>query len=409
MSFGIFEVISLLLGLSGFGVQPNPKAPTADVSLQYAMAEPDLVVHFDAVSVIPGNYKILQNLPNQPAIKASPELSKAVRKMVNEVEGARGLAKGATGIDLTTDINDATVFLQFLPQQEPQFVAVVHGKFSAATVDKIAKVSHGTVAKVGAATVVENGSEPSIGVTKDGVMIAGTPKLVRERLADAWKAPSRAPGTSLGYVAEVIDGKPIYATVLTMSQKARTEVVKKMGSKNFISDIVQRHKLAAFSIYADGVGWNWIDNSKAGLDAMTMVSEGMLELMRAAHIAPRGFAKLALGALDSYRGMDRNVDELIKHKADLMKIVETYTGDGNFKVKLDKDVAKLRLNVRATGKTLSEVLPAGFMIPGVLWSVMLRGAPGEARMESGSSPQPMPVKPVAPRPASPGLTAPKKK
>ena len=42
--FGITEIITLLLSLSGFGVQPNPKAPSADVSLQYAMPDPDVVV-----------------------------------------------------------------------------------------------------------------------------------------------------------------------------------------------------------------------------------------------------------------------------------------------------------------------------------------------------------------------------
>lgn len=408
MSFGIFEVISLLLGLSGFGVQPNPKAPTANVSLQYAMAEPDVVVHFDAISVIPGNYKVLQKLPEQAAIKASPELVKAVRKMVNEVEGARGLAKGATGIDVTTDIYDATVFFQFVPQQDPQFVAVVHGKFSAGTIDKIAKMSRGTVSKVGSATVVENGSEPSIGVTKDGVMIAGTPKLVRDRLADAWKAPARTPGSSLAYVAEVIDAKPIYAVALTMSQKARADVIAKMGSKNFVSDIVQRHKVAALSIYADGVGWTWVDSNKAGLDSMAMMSEGVLELMRAAHIAPRGFAKLALGAIDSYRGRDKGVDEVIRRKADLWKIVESYTGDGNFKTKIDKDPAKLRLSVRATGKSLSEVLPAGVFIPAMLFTVIGRSSPDHMEVGGPKSIRPAPT-PVPARPASPGLGAPKKK
>ena len=55
---GIVEVISLLLGLQGFGVQPNPKAPSPDISLQYAIADADVVGHFDAASLIPGNYKV---------------------------------------------------------------------------------------------------------------------------------------------------------------------------------------------------------------------------------------------------------------------------------------------------------------------------------------------------------------
>ena len=48
-----------------------------------------------------------------------------------------------------------------------------------------------------------------------------------------------------------------------------------------------------------------------------------------------------------------------------MKIVETYTGDGNFKVQVDKDPKTYRLSVRATGKTLAEVLPGALILPGM--------------------------------------------
>src|SRR5262245_19117363 len=105
MSLGLVEVITLLLGLSNFSLQPNPKAPTADVSLHYAMPEADLIVQLDAASIIPGNYKALTQLADQPHVKASPELAKAVRKMVAEVEGLRGLARSTVGIDLATDVS----------------------------------------------------------------------------------------------------------------------------------------------------------------------------------------------------------------------------------------------------------------------------------------------------------------
>ena len=75
---GFVELITLLLSLTGFGVQANPKAPTADQSLQYAMPDPDVVVHLDAVTFVPNNYKLLAALPNKPEIKASPELSQMV-------------------------------------------------------------------------------------------------------------------------------------------------------------------------------------------------------------------------------------------------------------------------------------------------------------------------------------------
>ena len=405
MSFGIVEVISLLLGMSGFGVQQHPKAPTADVALQYAMADADVVVHVDAGALVPGNYKVLQGLPNQAGIKASPELAQAVRKMINEVEGVRGLAKGATGIDLVNDINDATMFFQIVPRQNPTFVAVVHGKFAPANIDKIAKMSRGQVSKIGGGVIVEmqgGGDEPAIAVTKDGVMLAGTPKLVRDRLADTWKAPARPASSNLAYAAEVLGQKPIFSLVLTMSKDARTEAVTKIGGKNFLTDVIQRHKLASFSVFHNGVGWSWIDSNKTGLDSMALVSEGAIELFRAGHIAPRGIAKMVLGAMDSYRGTDKQVDELIRRKADVIKVVESYTGDGKFDAKVDKDPKTLRLTVRATGKSLSDVVPAGLFLPGAAAGFLLVG-------KSAEPPPPMSAPPPQQRATSPGLGGPKKK
>src|SRR5687768_3124252 len=119
MSFGLVEVITLLLSLSGFSLQQNPKAATPDQALHYAMPDADIVVHVDATAIIGNNYKLLSGLPDQPQIKSSPELAKLVRKAVNEVEGLRGLAKTTTGVDLATDVSGATVFVQ-MPSSNPQ-------------------------------------------------------------------------------------------------------------------------------------------------------------------------------------------------------------------------------------------------------------------------------------------------
>ena len=390
---GFVELITLLLSLTGFGVQANPKAPTADQSLQFAMPDPDVVVHLDAQTVVPNNYKLLAALPNKAEIKASPELSQMVRQVVGQIEGARGLAKGATGIDIATDINDATVFLQLVPQKEPVFVATVHGKFSTGVVDKIGKMTKGTVTKVGSGMMVETTpNDPAIGVTKDGVMIAGTPNLVRDRLADTWKTPPHTAGTNLGYAADVINAHPVYAVVLTMSASARKQVIQSVGGKNFLTDLVTRHKMGSFSVFSDGVGWSWVDSNKAGLDQMTMMSEGLLELMKAAQIAPRAVAKIALAGIDSYKGTNKQIDALIARKADVLKLVDTYTGDGNFKVSVNKDQTKLRLDVRATGKSLSEVVSAGLFLPGVAWAMISRAAPKDAAMPMQ---QVQPAKPPA--------------
>jgi hypothetical protein len=401
MSFGLVEAITLLLGLSNFSLQPNPKPPTAETSLQYAMTDADFVVQLDAASIIPGNYKALTQLAEQPQIKASPELAKAVRSMVAEVEGLRGLARTTTGIDLATDISDATLCVQVVPKANPNLVAAVRGKFTTAMIDKIAKVTGKQTTRIGGGAMIEmGGNDPAVAVTKDGVLLAGTPKLIRDRLADSWKAPARAPNTLLAYAAEAIDAKPVFALVMVMTPTARKEALAGLGpKKNFASDVLQRHKLMAFSVFRDGIGWSWIDSSKPGLDAMAQISEGTIDLLRAAQLAPRAVAKIILGAIESYKGTDKQVDELIKRKADVMRIVESYTGDGQFKVKLDKNPATLRLDVRATGKTVSEVVPAGFFVPvGAFALLMLRSAPPKVEI---AAPPPMTAPPARPVPVPP--------
>jgi hypothetical protein len=404
MSLGIIEVITLLLGMAGFGLSANPKAPTADQALQYALPDADIVVHVDAASIVPGNFKLLSQLAEQPQIKASPELAKLVREAVGEVEGARGVARLATGLDVTTDIADATAFVHVVPGEAPSFVVTVHGKFAAGNLDKIANMASGSTTKLGAATLVELGpSQPAIGLTRDGVMLVGTAALVRDRLGDGWRPPGHDAGSNLGYVAEVINGKPVFAVVLTMSAAARREAVSHLG-QGFVADVVTRHKAATFSLFRDGIGWTWVDSTKAGLDAMEQVSSGVLDLLRAAQIAPRGIAKIAMGALESYRGTSAQIDELIKHKADLAKIVETYTGDGSFKTTIDKNPRTLRLNVRATGKSVSEVVPFGLVMPAALVGYLqARRAPEPAPMiveppRSGPGARPPVARPPVARP-----------
>jgi hypothetical protein len=397
MSFGIIEVITLLLGMAGFGLSANPKPPTVDQALQYAIADADVVAHLDAASLVPGNYKALGQLADQPQIKSSPELVAMVRKAVGEIEGARGVAKLTTGIDVTTDISDATAFVQFVPHAEPRFVVAVHGKFSTANLDKIAQLTGKQTAKLGGGTIVDGGPhDPAIALTRDAVMLIGAPDLVRDRLADGWKPPSHDAGTNLGYVAEAISGKPVLAVVLTMSAAARSEALGHLGAHNFASDLVNRHKAAAFSIFHDGIGWTWVDSSKTGVDSMELVSNGVIDVLRAAQIAPRGIAKIAMGALDSYSGTSAQIDDLIQRKADLQKIIETYSSDGNFKVKLDKNVKAMRLTVRATGKTVSEVLPVGMVVPAAIAGYLVVQAKATATTQPMIQELPVPSKQPAP-------------
>ena len=415
MSFGLVELITLLLSLSGFSLQQNPKPATADQALQYAMAEPDITVQLDATAIIGNNYKLLLGLPSQPQIRTSPELSKTVAKVINEVDGLKGLVKTVAGIDLTVDVSGGTVFVQVPPARNPpELLVAVRGKFTTATIDRISKVA-GPATKIGGGALIELppgqfGFFGAIAVTKDGTLLAGTTKLVKDRLADTWKPPARAAGSSLAQVASVIDAKPIFALALTLSPAAKASATTEFkGHKNFITDVIARHKLAALSLFHDGVGFVWIDSSKPGLDAMAQITEGVFDMMRAAHVAPRGWSKIMMGAMESYRGTgNKQVDELLKRKADLQKIVESYTGDGNFKVAIDKNPATLRLTARATGKSLSDVVPAGILMPAALWLMIGRSAQ-EPPMTAPGAPMTTQPKPVAPTPKPPAPKPPQKR
>jgi hypothetical protein len=395
MSVGIVELVTLLMGVSGFSVGTNPSAPTPQAALEYALPDADVIAYADVGALVPANYKILTNLPNQPQIKASPELAKAVKKMIAEIDGPRGVVKGFVGVDLATDISDLTASVKLIPKQDPEFVVAVHGKFTAATIEKVAKFAKKQTVKIGGATMFDSGDGTAVGITKSGVIVAGSTTLVKDRMADAWKAPALTAGTNLGSASDVLGGKPVVAIVVGLSAASRKWILEEeKGAQNFVTDAIKRHKVWSFSVYKDGLGWTWVDSTKAGLESMGQISEGAVEIMRAAQIAPRGFAKIVLGAIDSYKGMNKQVDEVIRRKADITKIVETYTGDGQFKAQIDKDPKSLKLTVRLTGKSLSEVVPLGGLLPVMgAWMFLVRADPAPpASIAAPPLPPPAPAK-----------------
>jgi len=402
MSIGIVELIAMLMGASGFSVGTNPTAPTPQAALEYAMPDADVIAYADIGAVVPGNYKVLTSLPNNPQIKASPELTQNLKKLIAEIDGPRGLAKGFTGIDLVTDVSDITASMKLVPRKAPHWVAGGPGKLPAGTVDKIAKVAGKTPVKSGNVVWFDAGDGTAVGF-KNGALVAGTAQLVKDRLADTWKAPAITAGTNLGAASDAIGVKPVLAFVVGLSASARTQALAMhsnggKASPNFFTDIIKRHKLWSFSVNRDGLGWTWIDQTKAGMESMAQFSDGLVDVMRAAQIAPRGFAKMALGSIDSYKGADKQLDDVIKHKADLAKLVDTYTSDGQFKAQIDKDTKTNKLTVRLSGKTLSEVLPLGGMLPaigaGVLFGraerkdEVLMPAPVSPQKGSGTPPAP---------------------
>ncbi len=388
---GFGEIIILLLSLGGFGLTPNPTAPTPDQVLAYGASEADLVMHFDVATVVPGNFKALTKLADDPSIKASPELRDLVRQTIGQIEGGRGMARGMLGLDPVNDISTATAFLQLQTKGDPTFVLAVRGKFPPDLISKAAQLSGNSVTKVGASSMADLGSGNSVGLTRDGVLLVGSTAWIKPRLADTWRTPIRAPGSSLAKMAEVLAGRPFFAVGGALSPAIRTKVLAELKGENFPADLVKRHKFFAMSFYTDGVGWRWDDSTRPGLDAMKLFSEGAIEVMRAAQVAPRGMAKMAAAALESYRGTSKQIDEVLRRKAELLRLVDSFSGDGKFAASVNANPGTLRLDVRATAATFSQVAPFGLMMPvlgAAFFGFRADTSPPPAEMIQGPPPPP---------------------
>lgn len=358
--FGIYEVIALALALGGFGVKANPKAPSADVVLEYAVEDADAFAYVDAVPLIPGNYSVLKQLPDAPEIKGNAVLSDLVTKAVNQVEGARGAVKAAVGVDLTTDLSNAEVFAKL--SQPPELLLVARGKFPTDMPTKIGKMMGGKTEKIGEAEAIALGGPfEIIAVSKDGVLFAGARDLITARLDAKWKAPARPKGSFLAEIAKILGDKPVYMAAVSMAS-GRISKLADADAKAF----VDRFQMAAGAVYANGVGWMIQDKDADGHARTIMASDGIIDLMRAAHLAPRGLVKVLMSVVDDVGGKDPEIAELKKHKDDILKLLDQFTGDGKFKVKTDDDKKNFKLTVRASGKKLSDVLPVGFIVP-MMW------------------------------------------
>ena len=361
--FGIGDLITLLLAATGFGVAENPKAPTAAQDLAYAMPDAELVVHVDVASLVPGNYAALTKLADNPVVKDSPELRAAVRQILGEIEGPRGLARGMLGLDVVNDIRDITAFVRFDDKlQKPHFLLQVHANVAADFLVRTGKLVGGSPTVDGTGSSLPVSGDMTLAVAKDGTILSGDAALIHARLAASWKAPARAPGSMLAEAATILEGKPVIALVGALSDSTRRQIAQRFG-QSFPTEFARQHVVFGTAVFHDGIAWLWQDRAKASFDRATMMSDGSIDLLRAAQVAPRGLAKIFVAGLAAYRGTNPTIDQLLAHQDDLLSLVTTYTGDGKFAVKTQKDDKQLRLYVRASAGHVSEVLPIGSLLP----------------------------------------------
>lgn len=377
--FAFAEVIALLFGMSGFGLHANPHPATPDQVLEYGVADADLIAYVDAASIIPGNYDVLAHLPDAPEVKSSPELAKQVKEIVDQVEAARAMMKTTTGIDPVRDIEDATVFLEASPKLG---LVAVRGHFTPQLLDRVATLRGGSPVHAGDATYAAIDSDHVVGLTHDGVLLVGSTGLVTPRLAHDWHPPVHHVDTTLGYVAEAVAQHAVFTVVIAPSKATRADALRQVPAHGIAHDLVAHGRLVRLAVFRDGLGWTWLDRDRRSLQDVTEMSEGLVDLLHAAQIAPGGLLKIGLGALDSYRD-DPQVAKLARFRPQLEQLAAEYGGNQAFTAKVTPNPGLLRLDVRLTGKHAGAVLPLAVMACGAGMFVVLRGAP-----EGTPSPQP---------------------
>lgn len=378
--YAFVEVIALLFGMSGFGIHADTHPPTADQVLEYGIADADVSAYVDAASLIPGNYEVLTHLADQPEVRSSPELEQAVKEIVSQVEAPRTMMKAMTGVDPVHDVYDAAMFVRSVPHRSADVLVAVRGRFTPQLLDKIAALRGGAPSHAGDATYVPLDDEHAVAITHDGVLLAGATALVTARLAHDWHPPVHHVDTALGYLGEEIAQHAVFAVVITPGNSARRDVLAALPPTGLAHDLAAHARMARFAVFQDGIAWSWLDRDRRGLQDMTEMSEGLVDLLHAAQVAPGGILKIALGALDSYRD-DKDLAPILRMRPQIERLLAQLASDGPFKAQVTPNPRTLRLDVRLTGKHV------GFMLP----AVMLAPAAGFVFLARRAMPMPVPA------------------
>lgn len=396
-------ILAMIMALTSFTIKPNPKAPAADAALAYAVDDADVVVHVDLQPTVIDNYPTWQKLADDPLIKQNAELAAGLRVAQTQVEGGRAMVKNLIGIDLTTDLTSLTGFARMRGPGVPDFVVVVRGKFAADLPQRLVQPMGGKPETIDGRVAGATPDGMLIGLTKDGTLLAGQRALVAPRLADAWKPAPRAKGSAWAQIATVLDQRPFFVLASKPSAAAATALAAQVKA-SFGRELIAQHTLAIVSASATGVGWVYQAKDAAFAARIKLASEGWIELMRAAHLAPRGMAELAVAALPSYAGTSPELDDAIKHKDQILAAVNELTGDGKFTATVTQKGSLVTVTTK--GRRLTDVLPVGVAVGlGALGSMAFTGQPKSAVATPARPPMiAPPVRPTTPKPTTPRPT-----
>ena len=354
------QLLSVLLSLSDFGVAQSAKAPPPAEVSKYGVGDADVFLFVDLEPVVAKNYRAFVALRDKKEVQAVPELRDAVGRAVSELEAGREQARKMFQIDLVTDVSSIAMWVK-LGTGEPTGVMTVRGKFPAGWVDGLAHLAreHFEVEGQKAAVI----GEAAVARTRDGQLVIGTRALVEERLKKSWKAPGGKTGSLAAEVRTALAERPLLSLVFAPGSTARQHITSRAADDPALADIVAGMGQARLSILRNGVSWRYVATDENAYAAAVLASEGMLELMRASHLFARAVARLALAGVRTHARSQPKLQPIVAREKELLRLVDQLTGDGKFAATVSRGAAKNTVTVKATGRSLSDVVPVAGLFP----------------------------------------------
>ena len=398
----------MLLVAGGFGVEKDPKAPSAKEVLQFAPSEADYMVFADFRSVLPSGVAFAKKLQALQIVQENEELRRGMAEAMQGLEMGIGMVRSQTGIHAIQDLHWAASWVRYGADDMPQMLLAVSGSFPADVMQRLAGLANATPTSVGGRPMFQIPMLPfAVGQTRSNVLLAGWRPWVEERLAAGYR-PSKVAGPLLKSAAQLLKAKPFLAVVSAPSHAMVSRIQSRMGGggrgEKFLVGLLTGHEVMGAAMAHDSAQWTFTGRDDASFERARMSSEALLDLMRAFQHGGRGMLRLAYAWADDLMAVgdvDAEARQLIsRHKDELYTLAMGFVGNGTFKSNVQADKKNRTVRVVAKGKKLSDVLPVGGLLP-VLGGVLVwSGSDDKASypMEQKGVPtatEPVPVPPPA--------------
>lgn len=353
------QLLSVLFSLSDFGVAQSVKAPSQAEVSKYGVEDADVFLFVDLEPVVAKNYRAFVALRDKKELQAAPEVRAAIDSAVKEAEAARERMKSSIGVDPVTDLRSMAVWVK-LGTGEPTGVMAVRGNFPPRWIDSLRHLGSEGFAVDGQQALVVG--DAVVARTHDGQALVGTRALVEARLKKGWKPPAARAGSLTAEMRAALAERPLFTAVFAPSPAARQLVISR-ADEPAMRDILAGLAQIRFSVLRNGVSWRAVASDKDGYQAAVLASEGMLDLMRASHLFARAIARLALSGIRTHARSEPRLQAIVAREKELLRLVDQVTGDGRFAATVSRAAAKNTVTVKATGRTLSQVVPVAGVFP----------------------------------------------